>query len=376
MMASEESRATPILNTSLQSTHASSLAAAGQRSPVQSPPQKRQPGAQTEPASRSQQRSGKQANPRHLAVALHHAHRIQAQKDAEALILQRILDLIALPSSPSADPAAPSGSDAAAVKSALVPFQPADFDNLILERNIEGLCGYALCPREHRKEDSNAQFRIMWGPKGSGENGRGRDMTVVPREKLEMWCSAECAERAMYLRIQLEERPVWERRAENATSKQLTLLEEARASKQARTRENKGKGKERVAGSVDSTSFTADGTESVDDTVTEKLKKLAVDGSPFSNSSRLQELAVERGDSSVPFQQGGRLEVQILEKEPETTPGTAPAAPILLPESRTGGSIEGYVPENHRDQSSTTTTTTRVARQAEEDDQQDMLDVI
>jgi hypothetical protein len=281
--------------------------------------------------------------------------------------------LIALPSSPSADPATPSAADAASLKSALVPFQPADFDNLILERNIEGLCGYALCPREHRKEDSNAKFRIMWGSKGSGENGRGREMKVVPREKLEMWCTDECAERAMYLRVQLGEHPVWERRAGEAEAKQVVLLEEARAQKRANWN-NKGKGKERIDGPVDSGTTTGDGVDSAEDAVVDKLKKLDVNEQSFSTSQGLQELALERGDSNPAFQQKGRVQVQIVEKGPITTSDAMPAAPILLPENKTGGSIEGYAPKNRHDQFNTTTK--GLVRNAEEDEQQDVLDMI
>lgn len=279
-------------------------------------------------------RDGRAPDPQHLAIALHHANQIQAQKDAEAFILDRILELIELPSSPSADAASPSPADAAALKTALVPFQPTDFDNLVLERNIEGRCGYTLCPHQHRKENSNAKFRITWGPKGSSGHGSGREMKIVSREKLEMWCSEACAERAMYLRLQLVEEPVWERRAGGGATKQVTLLEEARALQKTRNAvEGDGEGQPRLktAGSAAPAALE------------DKLGALALKANPDAEDSK--HLAVERGDSNSAFQQNGRVDIEILEKELDVKNAKV-AAPSPGPGDQTGGSIEGYVPHH------------------------------
>ncbi|EEA20941.1 hypothetical protein TMatcc_000943 [Talaromyces marneffei ATCC 18224] len=290
----------------------------------------------------------KPPNPRHLAIALQHANQIQAQKDAQALILDRILELIELPSSESADPAQPAAQDAAALKAALVPFQPVDFDNLILERNIEGRCGYALCPREHRKEDPNAKFRILWGPKGSGDNGRGREMKVVPREKLEMWCSDQCAERAMYLRVQLAEEPVWERRAVDSRTKPLELLEEAQQTRKEATKTN---------------------GEQEDRTLTEKMKNLKVNdessSASASTSEHTKQLALERGDTGPTFRNQGRVDVNVQEKDVDFH-GSIPAAPVARPGDSTGGSIEGYVPQKTHEN----------LKQTHDQDASDMEDVL
>lgn len=320
----------PALKTSLPSTHAAS-------SSTLTPPNPRQP------LSEQQKKdflSRPGAEPRHLALALHHAQQIQAQKDTEALILHRILDLVSFPSSSTADPASPSPDDAAAFKSAMPPFQQADYDNLIQERNIEGLCGYCLCPRERRREEgSSAGYRIVWGPKGSGPGGRGREMDIVPREKLEMWCSDECAERAMYIRVQLAEEPVWERRADDARAKNILLLEEGRAAEQTQ----KGKGMASVGPSVD---------------IAEGVKRLDIQDSDAGSSA----LALERGDLNRPPQLG-RVDVHIQEKE------GVPHGPVKSPElrlkDREGGSIEGYVPNERRD-----------APDAEESEKEDLLDQI
>lgn len=273
------------------------------------------------------------------------------------LILDRILELVTFPTSPNADPANPSASDAKTLKTALLPFQPADYDNLILERNIEGLCGYALCPREHRKEDPRAKFRIVWGAKGSGAGGRGREMKVVPKEKLEMWCSDECAERAMYVRVQLAEEPVWERRAGDARGKEILLLEEARAMENG-TKDN-GKDVPTLRDVVDSMRDLDMNEGNIGDVeMVDTMSRLAV--SDDRDGSR--ELAVERGDSNPAFH-AGRVDVRIVEKDH----ATAAAAPVPRPGDHTGGSIEGYTPKNEK---------LGVGSDQDEDDDKDMLDMI
>ncbi|EAW13904.1 Rtr1/RPAP2 family protein phosphatase [Aspergillus clavatus NRRL 1] len=314
-----------VLKTSLPFAHAASAATSSSPAPARRAP----PGSKTSQQQKGQPLNKPDVDPRHLAIAMHHARQIQAQKDTEALILDRILELVTLPSSPSADPAAPSIEDARAFKTALVPFQPADYDNLILERNIEGLCGYALCPREHRKEDAKGQFRITWGAKGSGPGGRGREMNIVPKEKLEMWCSDECAERAMYIRVQLAEEPVWERRADDTRGTALLLLEEGRA----RTEQGKGKKK--------SPTTVAAVTSQLDDLHMEDVAD-GLSGMSLGDTARSRELAMERGDAN-PALQAGRVAINI--RENENLSHEQVSAPQMRPGDVKGGSIEGYVPK-------------------------------
>ncbi|RHZ64005.1 Rtr1/RPAP2 family protein phosphatase [Aspergillus thermomutatus] len=320
----------PILKTSLPTAHAASSPAAPQKpsNARRAPPKSKAPQPQEgQPTNKSN------VDPRHLAIAMHHAHQIQAQKDTEALILDRILELVTFPSSPSADPSAPSAEDARAFKAALVPFQPADYDNLILERNIEGLCGYGLCPHEHRKEDVGGKYRITWGAKGSGPGGRGREMNIIPKEKLEMWCSDECAERAMYIRVQLAEEPAWERR-DGARGKELLLLEEGRA----RARKQKGK--------MSSPATLKEVTGQMEDLHMEETEgpndlASAVSGISLLDDARSRELAMERGDAN-PALRAGRVDIAVRENEDlshEVTP------PQMRPGDDKGGSIEGYVPK-------------------------------
>ncbi|KAK2765167.1 hypothetical protein FQN54_008866 [Arachnomyces sp. PD_36] len=317
MAENSSARPNPVLRTSLPTTHAAASSMTKEKSSTAS---------QKKP----------EPNPRHLAIALHHANQIQARKDTEALILNHIETLQSLPTSPNATASSPSPTDVSTLKSALRPFQPGDYDNLILERNIDGNCGYALCPEEHRKEDPRSKFRVVWGQKGTGSCGRGREMKVVPKEKLEMWCSEECAERAMYLRVQLSEKPAWER----LETVEITLLEEAREAREEDKSKGKGKAKEEV--------------DQKTEIVTDKIGKMEIgsaarDGQAKSAEQREAEskdLALERGSSSaLPDFAGAGLD--IVEKNPDANAITAPS---LTAADSEGGTVEGYRPKAGRDE--------------------------
>ncbi|KAI9841352.1 MAG: hypothetical protein M1838_003605 [Thelocarpon superellum] len=127
-------------------------------------------------------------------TALYHARLIQEQKDAEVEIFNAIERLIELPSSSQADPAHPSMADVALVLRDVSLFQPSDYDALIEERNINQSCGYLLCPRPRRMEDTPAKFRIVRG------KARGEEFRVLRKAELERWCSRDCAMRALHLR--------------------------------------------------------------------------------------------------------------------------------------------------------------------------------
>jgi hypothetical protein len=258
------------------------------------------------------------ATQQHLEIALQHAQQIQTQKDAEDVILNNILDLLDLPSNPNADPAAPSEEDARKLKISLAPFRPSDYDNLILERNYGDLCGYSLCPKQHRKESKGqgGGFRFTYGAKGSGPGGRGRAVDIVPQDKVEKWCSDACAERALWLRVQLSEVPVWERRAGDTRGTMILLLEEARARRKKAP--------------------AATGTIS---SVSDDLQNLKL-------GDKSRELAIERGDTNAVVR-NGRVNVDIRENERASHRGVD--APYMRPEDATGGSIEGYVPFGQQD---------------------------
>ena len=164
------------------------------------------------PAARSQ-------DDRNRETAIYHAQLIQQQKEIEALIFASTENLLDLPSFSSADPAHPCSRDSELVKSSLRLFQPSDYDSLIEERNINKQCGYVLCPRPNRLQDTQAKYRILYG------GGRGPDaLKIVERQTLEQWCSDDCGKRALYIKVQLNEEPAWTR--SNTIDGTILLLED------------------------------------------------------------------------------------------------------------------------------------------------------
>ncbi|PHH83491.1 hypothetical protein CDD82_450 [Ophiocordyceps australis] len=101
--------------------------------------------------------------------------------------------------SPSHSAVNPHPSDVAAFKSLITPFQPSDYSDLLQERNVNNLCAYALCPNPRRNLGPGGSWKIM----SSGD--------IVSRHDLEMWCSDDCARRALYIQVQLKRAPAWER---------------------------------------------------------------------------------------------------------------------------------------------------------------------
>ena len=151
-------------------------------------------------------------------AALYHANIIQHQKDAELRILEALETLLELPSSKQSDPARPSTQDVWVLKEALALFQPSNYDALIEERNINRLCGYALCPHPNKLLGTNANRIIVQ------DRGRVWDpLKTVDKKALEQWCSAECGKRALYLKVQMNEKPVWER--SGTTVNDIALLD-------------------------------------------------------------------------------------------------------------------------------------------------------
>lgn len=254
------------------------------------------------------------------------------------MILDRTIELLEIPTSPSADPATPSPEDIQSFKASLALFTPGDYDNLIMERNYEDLCGYGLCPRKNRKQlgATGSTFHFKYGAKGSGPGGRGRAVDIVPRENMEKWCSDECAERALFIRVQLSEQPIWERRADETEDMRFELLEESRERRQRQRQKQK-----QIAGGSKSASVDPQSSES---DITAALKNLKIQ-----EAERAQELALERGDTGLSLRKG-RVDIQVKEKEPLSH--STPTAPQLGPGDEMGGSIEGYIPQEQLEESS------------------------
>jgi hypothetical protein len=224
--------------------------------------------------------SSKEARDRE--VALYHANLIQQRKDIELEILLSLESLIDYPLEKSPyDASNPSPSDAKSFKNLLRPFQPSDYDALILERNINERCGYALCPNARLKEGVGGKYRIL------GMSGKGKDFRVVEKAELEKWCSDACAKRAMYVRVQLSESPAWERGAVESGIN-IDLLDELKP----------------------------------EDGVTERLQKLDLGGDEGKKQDAA-DLALERGDKGRTTK-NGLVDVTIQEKN-VLRPGEAPS---------------------------------------------------
>jgi hypothetical protein len=134
-------------------------------------------------------------------VAVQHAKILQHRKDLEAEILDNIVLLSEFPlqRSPSYSAEYPAPSDAAAFKSHVRLFQPSDYDDMVEERNVNSLCGYALCPKPRPN------------PGRGGEWAFGSRGAIVKRKELATWCSQDCKKRALYVKVQLNESAAWER---------------------------------------------------------------------------------------------------------------------------------------------------------------------
>ncbi|KAF1964281.1 hypothetical protein BU23DRAFT_562067 [Bimuria novae-zelandiae CBS 107.79] len=137
---------------------------------------------------------------RNLQTAVHHANILDQRKRVEADIVRSVWDLLDFPTAPDADSTRPSASDALRFRQAVVPFQPSDYDGLIEERNLAGRCGYTLCPRPKGKAPSTAKKHFVETSKG---------VQIVDRKQLEVWCSNDCAKRALFVKVQLNEEPAW-----------------------------------------------------------------------------------------------------------------------------------------------------------------------
>lgn len=163
--------------------------------------------ANDDPAARA-------VNQRNLQTAVHHANVLEERKRVELDILRAVIELMDYPTAPDADSTRPSPSDAQRFRQAVVPFQPSDYDALIEERNIADKCGYTLCPRPKGKAPSTAKKHFIETSKG---------VQVVDRKKLEMWCSEDCARRALFVKVQLNEEPAWLRQGDYGSEIELMV---------------------------------------------------------------------------------------------------------------------------------------------------------
>ncbi|KKA27089.1 hypothetical protein TD95_001134 [Thielaviopsis punctulata] len=151
-------------------------------------------------------------------VAIKHAKAIQVRKEIEAQVLDSLVILSEFPRdrSPACSALNPAVPDVHEFKARIRFFQSGDYDDLVEERNHNGLCGYSLCAKPRIKVAGTGAWKIV-------NTGR-KDFNIVPKADIEKWCSTKCARRAMYIRLQLVETTVWERAGNHLI--QIDLLDE------------------------------------------------------------------------------------------------------------------------------------------------------
>ncbi|KAG5978715.1 hypothetical protein E4U55_006029 [Claviceps digitariae] len=150
-------------------------------------------------------------------IAIAHAQLLQHRKDLETEILDSLVLLSEYPldRSPANSATNPAASDVSGFKTHIRLFQPSDYDDLIEERNVNELCGYVLCPKPRRKVPGGGKWKLT----ASGD--------IVKRKDHEQWCSAACAKRALFVKVQLNETAAWERAG--IPDIQIDLLDEDRS---------------------------------------------------------------------------------------------------------------------------------------------------
>ncbi|KKY38501.1 hypothetical protein UCDDA912_g01493 [Diaporthe ampelina] len=137
-------------------------------------------------------------------TAIQHARILQDRKDTEAQILDNVITLLDFPRNRDRPASDPDPSDARAFASLVRIFQPGDYDDLAVERNLDGdKCGYALCGNRRRRFPGAGTYKMV-------NKGR-RDFDIVETRELEKWCSTECTRRALWVKVQLNETAAWER---------------------------------------------------------------------------------------------------------------------------------------------------------------------
>ncbi|PPJ60755.1 hypothetical protein CBER1_02314 [Cercospora berteroae] len=246
----------------------------------------KQSSTQRAPALTTEEKEKAEKDRKNLKIALHHAYRIQAQKDIEAQILESITALIDCPASPSF-----TSREALSFIQLVKPFQPSDYDSLIEERTIDHKCGYALCQNSPRSQTMGkaSEWKLK---KGMGD-----------------YCSTDCAKKSLYVKAQLSEVPAWER--ERSQQPDIMLHEDDRPPEE--------------------------------DTATRRANRAARVNEWRDKVANEDELAAERGEQSGGFRPKQVMTDDVVEKKTGSNMPRAPGADVE--EFLTAGTIEGYAPK-------------------------------
>lgn len=248
-------------------------------------------------------------------IAIQHALILQDRKDTEAQILDNITELLDLPHQPN-PPSSPDPSDVSIFASLIRIFQPSDYDDLIVERNLdENKCGYALCPNKRRKYKGAGTYKMI--------NKGKKDFDIVETKELEKWCSQECTKRALWIKVQLNETAAWER--VGLPDLVIELYPE--------------KDKESQSGAATDKSSSSNGDKD-GKTEPERLAAQMARLQMTQDRKAAQDnaaLALERGEDAKAAAAGGKVDVVIREKK-VMTEAEAPSQS----DASKGDSIEGY----------------------------------
>ncbi|KAJ2997365.1 hypothetical protein NUW58_g674 [Xylaria curta] len=238
-------------------------------------------------------------NPRE--VAIQHARIIHSRREIEDQISDSTIELSKFPVTrdPPYSASNPALADAESFKNLVRLYQPGDYDDLIEERNANGLCGYTLCPNPRSRVSGGGTFKLV--------NFGRKDFNIVPRRELEKWCSQACAKRAMYVKVQLNETAAWERAG--IASIQIELFDEGRTS---------------------ATSDTAD-------EVARDIGNMKIEAEQ-KTAQNARDLALERGDSV----ENGKTSKRSIKLTIREKPVEAPAPPSLGAGSQGHLVMEGY----------------------------------
>ncbi|KAK7743173.1 hypothetical protein SLS53_004258 [Cytospora paraplurivora] len=249
-----------------------------------------------------------------MEIALQHARILQDRKDTEAQILENIMALLELPHHPSHPPSSPHPSDIAAFASNIRIFQPSDYDDLIVERNLDdNKCGYALCPNKRRRFKGAGTYKMI--------NKGKKDFDIVETKELEKWCSQECTKRALWIKVQLNETAAWER--VGLPDIEFELYPEDNAKKPPAAATDKSDSDEKGEASPEPEKLSAE------------MAKLQISQDRKAAQNKFA-LALERGEDSKTTPTS-KVDVVIREKR-VTTSAEAPSESDALK----GDSIEGY----------------------------------
>jgi RNA polymerase II-associated protein 2 len=276
--------------------------------------------------------ASKPVNERHLQVALHHANILEERKRVEAEVLDAIMTLMDYPTASDADPKRPSAADAQSFRDAVLPFQPADYDALIEERNIADKCGYALCPRPTKKARSTARKQFVDTDHG---------VEIVDRKTLEVWCSDDCARRALYVKVQLSEEPAWMRQGGYGDKMELLVDNTQEIHTALPLRPKKAP--------------VVEATNDDDDDIAAAWA---------ARDDAMGDLALERGEKpgQVSKANNDLVRDQITERAPSNVPPQPPSLPAQISEHTMA--IEGHVPRSDR----------KAPGSEDEDDEEDAQD--